>query len=230
MRSKASPTGRESPSFIEAARRAQIIDAAIDTLADVGYSRASLAEIARRAAISKSAISYYFASKEDLLRQVVIKLFEEGVAFVTPQILAETSASSALQAYIATNVQFIAERARHLKAVSEILVNLHDKDGNPPWDDSSKDWMFEGLEQLFIWGHETGEFRPFSVRVMAISLRAAIDALSVQLIIRPDLDVPAYAAELTTLFDLATRNPERVQPPASRSISIATQTAKEKQP
>ncbi|MEO9256150.1 MAG: TetR/AcrR family transcriptional regulator [Tepidiformaceae bacterium] len=226
MRTKGSPGGQETPSFIEAARRAQIIEAAIDTLAEVGYSRASLAEIARRAAISKSAISYYFTSKEDLLRQVVIGLFEEGAAFMVPRIMAETSAALALQAYIATNVQFIAEHARHLKAVGEVLVNLHGKDGNPPWDDSSKDWMFEGLEQLFIWGHETGEFRPFSPRVMAISLRAAIDALSTQLLIRPDLDVPEYAAELTTLFDLATRNPDRVQPPVSR-LNLATQTKKE---
>lgn len=36
-------------SFIEEARRAQSIAAAIDTLADIGYGRVSLAQIARRA-------------------------------------------------------------------------------------------------------------------------------------------------------------------------------------
>jgi hypothetical protein len=52
----------------------------------------------------------------------------------------------------------------------------------------------------------------------------------VQLLAHPDLDVASYVSELVTLFDFATRNPERVQPPASRSLNLAPKTIEEKQP
>jgi AcrR family transcriptional regulator len=230
MRSKNIPDGQDHPSFIEAARRAQIIDAAIDTLADVGYARSSLAEIAKRAQISKSIISYYFAGKDDLLRQVVVKLYEEGVAFMAPKIAVEVSPATALRTYIVTNIEYIAAHVRHINAVAEVLANMRDASGNPPWDAASADWMVEGPEQLLRWGQETGDFRPFAPRTMAVSLRAAIDAFSVQLLAHPDLDVASYVSELVTLFDFATRNPERVQPPASRSLNLAPKTIEEKQP
>ena len=40
---------QDAPSFIETARRRQIIECAIDAIASVGYSQASIAEIAKRA-------------------------------------------------------------------------------------------------------------------------------------------------------------------------------------
>ena len=50
-------------SFIEKARRTQIIECAIETIAEVGYAQASLGQIAKRAQISKGVISYHFANK-----------------------------------------------------------------------------------------------------------------------------------------------------------------------
>jgi TetR/AcrR family fatty acid metabolism transcriptional regulator len=69
LRSKKASSG--SPTFTETARRAQILRCAIEAIAESGYGRASLAEIARRAGVSKGVVSYYFASKDELLAQVV---------------------------------------------------------------------------------------------------------------------------------------------------------------
>lgn len=63
VEASAAPRG-SSRSFIESARRRQLIEAAVATVNDVGYHRASLAEIAGRAQIAKSAVAYYFSSKE----------------------------------------------------------------------------------------------------------------------------------------------------------------------
>jgi hypothetical protein len=54
-------------SFIAEARRAQIIEAAIRTLDEIGYVQASLAQIAKRAGISTALISYHFSDKDDLM-------------------------------------------------------------------------------------------------------------------------------------------------------------------
>ena len=55
MRIKDKPDGQNRPTFTEAARRTQIIECAIETLATLGYAQASLAHIAERAGISARA-------------------------------------------------------------------------------------------------------------------------------------------------------------------------------
>jgi TetR/AcrR family fatty acid metabolism transcriptional regulator len=55
VRSKDADANR---SFVSNARRAQIVEAAIETVADVGYAGASLSRIAVRLGISKGVISY----------------------------------------------------------------------------------------------------------------------------------------------------------------------------
>jgi AcrR family transcriptional regulator len=84
MRTKNVSVGQKRPSFIEAARRAQLIECAIETIATLGYAQASLAHIAQRAGISKSVITYYFSSKEELIEQVVTAIFKDAASFIGP--------------------------------------------------------------------------------------------------------------------------------------------------
>jgi AcrR family transcriptional regulator len=50
-----------------AARRAQLAEAALQTLADLGYARTSLREIAQNTEFSHGVLHYYFEDKVDLL-------------------------------------------------------------------------------------------------------------------------------------------------------------------
>ncbi|WP_409496972.1 TetR family transcriptional regulator [Amycolatopsis sp. cmx-11-12] len=62
--------------FTESARRAQIVAAAIETIAGLGYARASFAQIAKEAKLSSTGlISYHFANKEELVRTVLEDVF-----------------------------------------------------------------------------------------------------------------------------------------------------------
>ena len=66
-------------SVTEAARRRQIVDATISTVAEVGYGRASYAQIARQAGLSSTGlISYHFAGKADLIQAVVAQVVSSG--------------------------------------------------------------------------------------------------------------------------------------------------------
>ncbi|WP_338106680.1 TetR/AcrR family transcriptional regulator [Psychrobacillus psychrodurans] len=67
MSKKNKSTNQKEMSFIEKARRNQIVECAIETIAEIGYAQASLGQIAKRAKISKGVISYHFANKEELL-------------------------------------------------------------------------------------------------------------------------------------------------------------------
>src|SRR5438105_6939412 len=108
MRTKDKPNDLHHPTFTEAARRAQIIECAIETIATLGYAQASLAQIAKRAGISKGVITYYFASKEELIEQVVQGISTAAAAFMRPQIVASPTATVRLQAYLRSNIVYIA--------------------------------------------------------------------------------------------------------------------------
>ena len=82
MRSEIETIDQKRPSFIEQARRAQIVECAIETIADLGFAQASLAQIAKRAGVSTGVISYYFAGKDELIREVSAYVFSAGEAFI----------------------------------------------------------------------------------------------------------------------------------------------------
>src|SRR4051794_31947825 len=69
MHSATPPDARGS--FVEQARRAQIVQATIDVLAEKGYGGASFARIAQRASISPGLINYHFRTKDALMRDVL---------------------------------------------------------------------------------------------------------------------------------------------------------------
>ena len=100
MRSNSQTSDQGRQSFIEAARRAQIIECAIDAIAELGFAQASLAQIAKRAGISTGVISYYFAGKDDLIREVAAHVYEVGRILIEPRVDQQPDARSALHAFI----------------------------------------------------------------------------------------------------------------------------------
>jgi AcrR family transcriptional regulator len=205
VRSKIEIDGQEQ-SFIEAARRAQIIDCAIEALAEVGFANPSLAEIARRARISKSVILYYFDGKADLLREVMKAVYTRGHEFMFPRVQQSASYAQALRNYIHAEVEFVANNWKPVRAAMEIALNNTVPGEGAGFENSETEWLFSSLEALLKSGQEAGEFRPFSTRVMAMTLRSALDGIPRQVLLNANFDLAACANELTTLFELATRN------------------------
>jgi TetR/AcrR family transcriptional repressor of bet genes len=59
------------------ARRLQLIAATIKTLAERGYARTTLTEVARRAGLSHGLVLFHFQSKENLLAETLSHMAEE---------------------------------------------------------------------------------------------------------------------------------------------------------
>lgn len=204
MRTKGKTDGQNRPTFTEAARRAQLIECAVETIATLGYGQASLAHIAQRAGISKGVIIYYFKSREELLEQVVTEIYTAAVQAVTPQITAQPTARLRLHAYIRSAVAYIGTHRMRMMALLEIALNYRTADGKLRYGGTSEEWILSALEALLRQGQEEGEFRAFDLRVMAVTIRRAIDAVAPLLAAHPHLDTDSYAGELVTLFDRAT--------------------------
>ncbi|MGD9891418.1 MAG: TetR/AcrR family transcriptional regulator [Dehalococcoidia bacterium] len=206
MRTRVSSTGQAVRSFIDAARRAQIIAAAIETIADVGFSQASLARIADRLGISKGVISYHFAGKDELIREIVNEVYAAAGAFIEPRMQPESTAASRLRAYVESEIAFMRAYPTYLRALVEVFSNFRTPEGKLHYDDTKEEEQRIALvEEILVAGQRDDEFRGFSPRVMAIAVAGAIDGVLIQWVANPALDLELCARELVTMFDRATR-------------------------
>jgi AcrR family transcriptional regulator len=193
--------GMSRRTFTETARRAQIVEAAIATIAEVGYRNASYAQIAKRAGLSSTGlISYHFGTRDELIQQVVEEIVGAIGAHMAERLTAVPNASAALRTYIEGNVEFIGAHRQQMKALLEIFVN-----GGFDYGADAEQAVLSPIEGILRQGQRAGEFRPFDTKVMASLVQRAVDGLPFLLATEPSLDLPSYGAEVATVFDLATK-------------------------
>jgi AcrR family transcriptional regulator len=80
------PIATADPSSDGTARvgtRERILDAALDLFIEKGFDKTSLREIAEQLGVTKAALYYHFASKEDILMALHLRLHEFGFEALT---------------------------------------------------------------------------------------------------------------------------------------------------
>ncbi|MGV0741446.1 TetR/AcrR family transcriptional regulator [Mycolicibacterium sp. XJ870] len=199
--------------FTEQARRRQIIDAATEVIAESGYAQASLARIAAQIGVAKSVVLYHFTSKAEMVEAVFVDIFERGAAVIVPAVVAETTATAKLSAYIRANIAFIASNRSIAVAMLELMAGFRDDDGlrldqaaakavheHPPTGDLA------ALDPLTIFeaGLRDGEFRDLSPLFMKNILRGALDSAAAEYARDPDYDVVGHGEQLIAIFEQAT--------------------------
>jgi TetR/AcrR family transcriptional regulator, fatty acid metabolism regulator protein len=60
--------------------------------------------------------------------------------------------------------------------------------------------LFSGLEDIYLGGQASGEFRQFDARVMAVTHQAAVEAMIAYWSLHPEVDLDAYARSLSGLL------------------------------
>ena len=143
-------------------------------------------------------ISYHFAGKDDLIREVVIEIVEAGRSYMIPRIFAETTGRATLRTYIESNLDFMREHRNYMVAVIEIAQNGGlTIDGRQRVDGREVGVAVRLLEELLARLQSEGELRAdFDSEVIAVAIRAAIDAVPHRLARDPDLDLDKYARNL----------------------------------
>ena len=203
MHSKNSSNNQETPSrsFIELARRAQIIDATIEVLADYGYVNLSFSRIAKHAKISPSLISYHFKDKNELLMEVLTTVTAERVKHVQAAIQGAATAADKLQLALEADLAHMGTHPKHFPAVVEITFNSRDENGkitymlddnNQPQDDPNTKLLADILHS----GQQSGEFSDFDVDHVALVLDAARDNFLALLPLRADYDLERFSKSL----------------------------------
>jgi betaine-aldehyde dehydrogenase len=88
----------------EEARRVQLVEVTIDSLAEVGYVGTTLAEIARRAGVSPGLVSHYFGDKDGLLEAAFRTLARTLWVRVRARLAQGRTPRGRVQAVIDTNL------------------------------------------------------------------------------------------------------------------------------
>jgi AcrR family transcriptional regulator len=182
------------------ARRAQILGATIEVVAEEGFARASFARIRERAGLSSTRlISYHFAGKAELVAALVEHVVAGIGAHVGERVMAAETPGDRLRAYIEGVVEYADTHRAPMSALLQVVMSGAWSDGRPAPSDASH------LERILVDGQRSGAMRRFDTHVMAGTIQRAVEAVPFQLEADADLDCTAYAAELVELFDRATR-------------------------
>lgn len=194
-------------SFIAEARREQIVGAAIRTLDEIGYVKASLAEIAKRAGISTALISYHFADKNDLMNHLLTKLVERSTAYILERVRREKTPQEKLNAFIAASLAYQGTNPAHYAALLEIVFNARTPDNIPYYKlgDDEEDPILQELQQILREGQEQGIFSVFNVEVMANLIQGAIGEYMLNASITKKVDLETYSSELVKIVGRATK-------------------------
>jgi AcrR family transcriptional regulator len=220
MRTSRPDPGPGAVTFTQRKRRDQLVDCMIDAIAELGFARASVAEVARRAGVSKGVVTYHFPAKDDLIHAVIAGVIGSMAEFMEPRLLAAEPArfpERFIAAYVTGWVEYYRTHARELLALVRIYNSFRDESGRPSAEFDARAVDVATVTQVLELGQARETLGTFDARVLAALMKAALDDLLTQYSDNPGLDLEAYGAELVALFERAARPGQDAAPPPSPS-------------
>lgn len=192
-------------SFIAEARREQIIEAAIKTLDEIGYVKASLAQIAQRAEISTALISYHFSDKNDLMNHLLMKLLERSTSYILERVQQEDTPQEKLNTFIVASLAYQGTHLAHNTALLEIIFNARTPDNIPYYklSDDEEEPLLQELQQILREGQEQGAFGIFNIDVMSSFIQGGIGEYMLSSALTKKVDLEIYSSELVKIVNQA---------------------------
>ncbi len=223
MRTREQGTAGGTATFTQRKRRDQLVECAIDAIAEVGYPRASVAEVARRAGVSKGVVTYHFPAKDDLIQAVIADVIGEMGQYLEPRLRAANPVQHPerfIASYLTGWTGYIQTHGRDVLALVRIYNAFRDESGRPTPAFDVRANEITTVAEILRQGQETRCLGSFDPRIMAAVMKAALDDLLIQYADNPELDLDAYGAQLVALFEAATRPEHR---PATSSVPLSQQ-------
>lgn len=185
-------------------RKAQLLDASIKLISQIGYANFSLGLLSSEVNVSKGVVNYHFPQKELLLKEIVADFYIEAAAYMTEQVKTDGTSLDALKSYIEANLRFVLTQPVRVLAVIDILTNSRQQDGLPLFPNDGS--IYSTLIEIFVFGQTVDhQFRQFDPLLMAQLVRSAIDWLAHALAKGAYSDPEAAIQEVVRTFEFATR-------------------------
>ena len=173
-----SKKNRKEPTFIEEARRKQIVESAIETLASRGFINTSLTKIAEQVGVTKGVIFHHFDGKDDLINTTLNEILSKKIAIRQSLIEEQTTATDKLRAYFRSNLAYFREYPKYVIATMELWASFNSNEEKLNFHINAYEPSRRQLVEIFELGQENGEFRKFDNHMMASLVQSTIDGIT----------------------------------------------------
>jgi AcrR family transcriptional regulator len=184
--------------FTQAARREQMIQATVETVAEVGFHKASLARIAERMGIAKGGIIYHFSSRDELVRAALQTVFDRLTRYVVEQMEGVPSLREAVWTYVVALVGYLDAHRDEVRLISEGFAAAQSPEGAGEQVRARWSTLADLLDQAVA---ETGR-SGVDTRVLAVTVSGGIDALVAEAVRDPGFDLRVAGERLAEMVDL----------------------------
>lgn len=189
-----SPRTEEQFAEIRNTRKFQIMEAALELFAEVGIHKASIAQIAKRASISKGLIYNYFSSKEDLLK-AVLQQGVEGLKESFQMMEDELDTPEELEIFIKSGLKIMRDESHFYKLYFIVLMK---PEAHAIIKDNYQEIMGDLLDQVAYYFKVKGDPHP---QEKAVLLATIMDGLGMHYLMAPEMfDLDIYEKILFDLF------------------------------
>ncbi len=184
-------------------RRAQVIRAVIESIADAGLETLTMDGVAKKAGVSKGVVNYYFSGKQDLLRQAFQAFLESYYQQIADLIQADMTALEMLSVVIDVcfpdgnvalqlwqhdpklkhkvqpedNSEFIYPIDKLGKVFVHFLSRTASDEAFEAVYQAVYNTYLEGTQAIIEYGIDTKEFRVVDARETALGIMALIEGL-----------------------------------------------------
>lgn len=200
------------------ARPAEIIAAALEVFADVGFAQAKISDIAKRAGVAKGTVYLYFQTKEELFEAAVRHYIKPVFSEMSQRVQAFPGPASELLRLLIQQIYQHLPRSPERRGIMRILI----AEGGrfPQMTEFYYREVIAGAQQLMRGviqrGIDSGEFRElpasnFPMAVMAPIMLATIWKMSFEQVAPLDLE-QLCAAHIDLVLNGLVIRPELEQP------------------
>ena len=128
--------------------------------------------------MSKGVVTYHFAAKDDLIHEVVHADLQDSVhAFLEARLGRDCARGRVVADYIITSLEYYRTHTRYVLAIREVWSNFRNERGELHFGGEAVAGELSIVQQVLELGQANGSLGTFSARVVAVSMKAALDAL-----------------------------------------------------
>lgn len=178
---------RKEATFIEIARRQQILDVALTMFAEKGFYQTSLADIANELGISKGVISYHFDGKSDLGLEAIRHIIRKLSKNVQERVAQKQAGREKLLEFVYACIDYIDQnRGDYLTYMDTMgcFGTLDEKRQTIAWANRNTREVIVGLIEM---GQADGSVGKINVRNTADVIQSIMDGLMEATAAEPDV-------------------------------------------